>query len=189
MLSTDYLWRDQMKKYLEIAKIVAVQGIKGEVRAQYWCDDPELLCEFDTLYYDANGKAPAEIEYARPHKNVVVMKIKGIDTPEQAQTLRNKILFMDRDETVLPEGCYFIQDLIGLDVVDADNGRNYGKITDVSSYGASDIYTVRKNGKDFLFPAAPEFIEKTDIEGGKLLIRPIAGIFDDDTEDVKENED
>ncbi len=175
-----------MKKYLEIAKIVAVQGIKGEVRAQYWCDDPEFLCEFDTLYFDKEGKSPAEIEYARPHKNVVVMKLKGVDTPEQAQTLRNKVLFMDRDEAELPEGCYFIQEQIGLDVVDADSGKIYGKISDVSSYGASDVYTVKNGREEYLFPAAPEFIEKTDIEGGKLLVRPITGMFDGGSENGDE---
>ena len=68
-----------MKRYLEIAKITATHGIRGEVRCQYYCDAPEVLCEFDTLYLD-NGKRAVEIERAYPHKNIVVMKIAGADT-------------------------------------------------------------------------------------------------------------
>ncbi|MBP1548296.1 MAG: 16S rRNA processing protein RimM, partial [Oscillospiraceae bacterium] len=110
-----------MKKYLEIGKIVAVQGLKGEVRVEPWCDSAEFLCEFDRLYF-SKGETPVDVVRSRPHKNIVLMKLDGVDTPEDAQKLRGKILYMDRDDVELEEGCYFVQDLIGLEVVDADDG-------------------------------------------------------------------
>ncbi len=169
-----------MKKYLEIGKIVAVQGLKGEVRAEPWCDSPEFLCEFDTLYFD-KGKTPLEVERSRPQKNIVIMKIKGTDTVEQAQLLRNKILYMDRDDVELEEGAYFVQDLIGLTVIDNDSGRDYGKICEVSFTGANDVYHIKdKDGTVRLIPAIPDVVKSTDTEGGIMKIHVLEGLFDED---------
>lgn len=165
-----------MKKYLEIGQIVGVHALKGEVRVDPWCDSPDFLCEFDELY-DSKQEI-IEIEHSRVQKNIVVMKIKGIDTPEDAVKLRGKILFIDRDDVELEQGTYFVQDLLGLSVVDADNGKVYGKLSDVTNTGANDIYTVKGDGREYLIPAIPDVIEKTDIEGGKLLIHVIDGLFD-----------
>ena len=99
-----------MQKLIETGKIVSVFGIKGEVKVQPWCDDPQLLCELETLYYKSG--TPVEIEHARVAKNIVVMKIKGVDTPEDAAKLRGKVLYMDRDDVELEEGTFFVQDLL-----------------------------------------------------------------------------
>lgn len=167
-----------MKQFLEIGKIVATQGIRGEVRCQYYCDSAEVLCEFDTLYLDG-GKKPVEIKRAFPHKNVVVIKIAGVDTVEQAHLLIGKTLYMDRNDAQLDEGTYFIQDIIGLTVKDADTGRVYGKITDVYQNGASDVYSMRQpDGTELMFPCIDEVVISTDVEGGEMLIRPLAGLFE-----------
>ncbi len=169
-----------MKRYLEIGKIVAVQGLKGEFRVEPWCDSQEFMCEFDTLYFD-KGETPVDIERSRPHKNVVVMKIKGVDTVEQAQLLRNKILYMDREDVELEEGCYFVQDLIGLSVIDNDNGRDYGKLCEVSFTGANDVYHIKDtDGKIRLIPAIPDVVIETDITGGVMKIHVPEGLFDED---------
>lgn len=168
------------KRYLEIGKIVAVQGLKGEVRVEAWCDSREFLCEFDTLYFD-EGKTPVKIEHAHPHKNIVLMKIEGINTVEKAQEIRNKILYMDRNEVELEEGSYFIQDLIGLEVIDNDDGRSYGKICDVTETGANDVYHIKdRDGKIRLIPAISDVVIETDIDGGKMLIHKLEGLFDED---------
>lgn len=169
-----------MKRFLEIGKIVAVQGLKGEVRVEAWCDSKEFLCEFDTLYFD-KGASPVEIVRAHPHKNIVLMKIKGVDTVEQAQLLRNKILYMDRDEVELEEGCYFVQDLIGLEVTDNDDGTVYGKICEVTETGANDVYHIKdSDGRIRLIPAIPDVVIETDITNGKMLIHKLEGLFDED---------
>ncbi len=169
-----------MKKYLEIGKIVAVQGLKGEVRTEPWCDSPDFLCEFDTLYFD-KGKTPLEVERSRPQKNIVIMKIKGVDTVEQAQLLRNKILYMDREDVELEEGAYFVQDLIGLTVIDNDSGRDYGKICEVSFTGANDVYHIKdKDGAVRLIPAIPDVVKSTDIGEGVMKIHVLEGLFDED---------
>lgn len=167
------------KRYLETGKIVAVQGLKGEVRVEPWCDSGEFLCEFDTLYFD-KGETPLEITRSRVQKNIVIMKIKGIDTPEQAQNVRNKILYMDREDVELEEGAYFVQDLIGLEVIDNDSGEQYGKLCEVSFTGANDVYHIKdKDGTVRLIPAIPDVVIDTDITKGIMKIHVLEGLFDE----------
>lgn len=164
-------------RFLEIGKITSVHGIRGEVKVQPWCDEAEFLAEFDVLHYKSGD--PIDIEYARVHKNMVIMKIAGCDTAEQAQKLRGRVLYMDRDEVELPEGCYFIQDLIGMTVIDDDTGAVYGKLTDVSQTGANDVYTVTSDdGREYLIPAIPDVIMKNDLENDIMYIKPLEGLLD-----------
>lgn len=118
------------KQYLESGKIVGTHGIKGEVRIEPWCDSPQFLAAFDKLYLDDRGETFIEVK-SRPHKNITLCKIKGVDNIDDAQRLRGRIVYIDRDDVKLDEGVNFVQDLIGLAVIDADSGENYGKITDV----------------------------------------------------------
>lgn len=166
------------KRYLEIGKIVAVQGLKGEVRVQPWCDSPEFLCGFETLYFKKGEEAVA-VERARTHKTLAVVKLKGFDTPEAAASLRGKILYMDRDDVELSDGQYFIQDLIGLEAIDIDSGVSYGVLEDVSETGANDIYCIKQGDKRYYIPAIPDVVKEVDIDGGTMKIRPLKGLFDD----------
>lgn len=168
-----------IKQFLEIGKIVNVVGLKGEVKVMPWCDTPELLCEFDTLYY--KSQTPVIIENARVQKNMVVLKIKGVDSVEDAQKIRNRILYMDRNDVELPDDVYFVQDLIGLEVSDVDSGKVYGELCDVSETGANDVYHIKTaDGKTLYIPAIPDVIIETDVEGGVMKIRPLKGLFDDE---------
>lgn len=167
------------KKYLEAGKIVNVHGIKGEVKVMPWCDGPEMLCEMDKLYLDG-GRKEIFIEKARTFKNMVIMKIEGTDSIEQAEKLRNTILYINRDEIELDEHSYFIQDLIGIKVYDADSGKYYGKIEDVLQTGANDVYSIKGEGRTYLVPAIADVVIETDIDGAIMKIRPLKGLFDDE---------
>ncbi len=166
-----------MKQYLEIGKIVNTQGIKGDVKVIPWCDDPQFLCEFETLYLNA-GTKPVSIVSARVQKQNVIMHLEGIDTPEAATSLKEQILYMDRDAVELEDGTYFIQDLLGLTVIDADSGVCYGKLTDVLETGANDVYEVHGDGKPLLLPAIPDVILETDLETGIMRVRLLEGLLD-----------
>lgn len=177
-----------MKKYLEIAKIVSTHGIRGEVRCQYYCDAPEVLCEFDSLYL-GKDKTPVTVERAFVQKNVVVLRLKGITSVEQAQPLIGKLLFIDREDAELPEDTYFIQDIIGLTVRDFDSGKVYGKITDIYQNGASDVYSMKQpDGSELMFPCIDEVVKKIDVDGGEILITPLPGLFED-IEEIGDNDE
>ncbi|MBR6385440.1 MAG: 16S rRNA processing protein RimM [Ruminococcus sp.] len=164
------------KEFLEAGKIVTTHGIRGEVKIMPYTDTPELLSEFDRLFI-GKDKKEIIIERARVFKNMVIAKIQGVDTPEDAEKYRNKILFMHRDDLILDEDTYFIQDLIGMEVKDADTGVLYGKITDIMQTGANDVYVIQGE-KEYLVPAIPDVVVSTDVDGNLMLIRPVEGLFE-----------
>lgn len=165
------------KEYLEAGKIVTTHGIKGEVKIMPYCDSAELLAEFDRLFL---GKNHDEIivERARVQKNMVIAKLEGFNTPEEAEKLRNKILFMHRDDLELDDDTYFIQDLIGMEVKDAYSDALYGTIADVMQTGANDVYVVRGEEREYLVPAIADVVISTDLDSNIMTIRPLDGLFE-----------
>ncbi len=166
------------KQFLEIGRIVGTHGLKGEVRIEPWCDSADFLCRFKRLYY-ADG-TERKVVSAKVHKNIAVVRFDGMEKVEQADILRGKIVYINRDDARLPKGANFIQDLIGLQVIDADSGTVYGEITDVLKTGANDVYQVTKDGKDYLVPVIPDVVKEKNIEEGFVKIVPMKGIFDDE---------
>lgn len=165
------------KEYLEAGKIVTTHGIRGEVKIMPYTDTPELLAEFDRLFIGKN-KTELIIERSRVFKSMVIAKIEGVDTPEAAEKLRNKLLYMHRDDLELDDDTYFIQDLIGLEVRDADSEKVYGVIEDVLQTGANDVYAVKGEDREYLVPAIADVVVSTDVENGVMTIRPLDGLFD-----------
>lgn len=169
-----------IKDYLEIGKITSTHGIKGEMRVQPWCDSPEYMKKFKTLYLDKKGEKPVAVS-SKPNGNMVIMKMQGVDTVEQASKFRDKILYMKRSDAHLPDGTWFIQELIDCTVVDADDdSKIYGIISDVSETGANDVWHIKQNDKEYLIPAIPSVVISTDVVKGIIKIRPLKGIFDDE---------
>ncbi len=169
-----------LKKYLETGKIVTTHGLKGAVKIYPWNDDPEELLDFDRLYL-RKGETALEVEDGWVQGNMVVLKFAGIDTIEQAQKLRGMVLYLDRDDVELEEGQHFVQDLLGMEVVDADDGHVYGKLTDVSKTGANDVYHITfPDGKVHLIPKIPQVVLEINVEQERMVIRPLKGLFDDE---------
>lgn len=170
-----------IKEYLEVGQIVGTHGIRGEIRVNPWCDSPEFIKQFKTLYYDKNGSQSVKVAACRPHGNVALLKLDGIDTVEAASAMRNKILYMKRSDAKISKGSYFIAELCDCTVIDADDeSRIYGILTDVSETGANDVWHITKDGKEYLIPAIPEVVDSVDVETGIIKIRPLKGIFEDE---------
>lgn len=110
---------------------------------------------------------------------MTLIKLKGVDSPETAAGMKNMTVYIDRDDIELEEGTYFIQDLIGLTVKDADTGKVYGRIKDVLQTGANDVYEIKDDKKTYLVPAIEQVVVQTDIEDSIMLIRPLEGLFDE----------
>ena len=165
------------KQFLEAGKIINTHGIRGEVKIMPYCDSAELLAEFDRLFI---GKEHKEIEVVRSRvfKGTVIAKLDGIDTVEEAEKLRNVMLYMHRDDLELDEDTYFIADLIGAEVRDADTGFVYGKIADVMQTGANDVYVVKGEKREYLVPAIADVVVSTHTDSGVITIRPLEGLFD-----------
>ena len=168
------------KQFLEAGKIVGTHGVHGELRVNPWCDSAEFLKQFHILYFDDKGDMPIKVISSRTQKKQLFLLLEGIDTVEEADACHGKILYLDRKDAHIPQGRYFIQDLIGLEVYDADTFVYYGTLTDVLRTGANDVYQVTSlDRKNYLVPAIDSIIRTIDLGKGKMLIRPIKGIFDD----------
>lgn len=171
--------RRVMAEYLECGKIINIHGLDGTVKLESWCDTPDVLASLKCLYFsDLNGGyTPKKVVKASVQKKFVLARLEGVNTPEAAEALRGAVVWAARDELPLDPGAHFIADLIGLPVIDADSGREYGTLSYVFNAGASDIYTVDTPDGERMMPAVPEFVISVDIEKG-IYIRPIEGMFD-----------
>ncbi len=169
-----------IKDYLELGQIVGTHGIRGEIRINPWCDSPDFARGFRTVYLGSDGNNAVKVLSCRSHGNIVLMKIEGVDSIEKAEKLRNKILFIRREDAQLADGVWFIEELIGCEVYDADNNTRYGKISEVSETGANDVWhIIDDNGKEFLIPSIKEVVIEVDVKENFVRIRPLKGIFDD----------
>jgi 16S rRNA processing protein RimM len=166
------------EKYLECGRIINTHGIKGEVKIDSWCDSPEILAELDRVYFKENAAfVEKRVIRAYVHKRFVIAAIEGISDIDTAESMKDTVIYASRDDVPLDEGDYFIADLIGLPVIDADSGKLYGKISEVFNNGATDIYTVNTESGERMIPAVDEFIVSVDFDEG-VLVRPIEGMFD-----------
>ena len=167
-----------LKPFLEAGKVVGTHGVRGEMRVQPLGDGPEFLKQFRTLYWDP--KTPVRVRSVRIQKSMALVALDGVDTMDGAEACRGKILYFKRADARLPKGRYFVVDLIGMQVTDADDGHLYGTLTDVIETGANDVYEITDAaGNAHLMPAVPAMVIETDPEDAQMKIRPIAGIFDD----------
>ena len=169
------------KEYLELGQIVGTHGLRGEVRVNPWCDSPSFAEGFSTLYFDEYGASSVKVQACRPHGNVILMKLSGTDSVDDAASLRGKILYLKRADAALPDGTWFISELIGCRVFDADSPeKQYGTLTDVSQTGANDVWHITDEaGREYLIPAIRDVVIDTDVENDRVAIRPLRGIFDD----------
>lgn len=158
-----------------MGKVTNVHGLMGEVKVQPWADSPEFLCQFKTLYVD-EAHFPMTVQRARVHKNMVIIKFEGPTDVPSALSLRNAILYIDRSDVDLPEGAFFLADIYGLEVRDAATGEVLGKIADVLTLPANNVYVVKGGARELMIPAVPQFIAETNVEGGYLRVNLMEGL-------------
>ncbi|MDL2274181.1 ribosome maturation factor RimM [Oscillospiraceae bacterium OttesenSCG-928-G22] len=159
------------KRYLEAGVVAGTHGIRGTLRVKPWADSPAFLLQFDEVFLDGT---PFSVLSATVHKSVVLMTLEGIDTIEKAMELRGRVLTIDREQVDVPDGRYFIQDLINLRV-QTELGDVIGNITEVMNLPANDVYVVLGE-KRYMIPAVPEFVLSVDIEGGVVTVRLLEGM-------------
>lgn len=167
-----------MNKYLELGQIVNVKGLKGEVKVNSFTDDNTKFERIPKVFIkQKNNLTELEIEKVGYSKNQVIIKFKNINTIEEAEKLRNSYIVVNRKIFgELPEGVYYIADLIGLDVY-TESDEYLGKVDDIFSTGSNDVYVVKDElGKQKLLPGIDEVIRKIDLESGKIIVNLIKGL-------------
>ena len=161
---------------IKIGRIVNAHGIRGEVRVQPRDLDPHLLTRFDTFLLDGQPVKPSANHV---HKSVVLMKFPGVDDMNAALNLKGKDLYIRRADAHLPEGTYFDDELLGLQVYDADSSECLGELVRVEQYPAHRVYTVRGT-HEYLIPAVPDvFIKSVDLDANRMEVHMLEGMATD----------
>ena len=166
------------KQYFEIGQIVNTFGIKGMVKVNPFTDDISQFEEMETILVDKKGSLlEMQIEEVKYSKNQVLLKLKGIETVNDAEKYRNCYLKLPREKArKLPKNTYFIADLIGLEVY-TEEGKLLGKVDDIYNTGASDIYVIKDElGKQILLPAIKDVIKQIDLEQEKIVVHLLDGL-------------
>ena len=168
-----------MQEFLEIGQIVNTFGIKGMVKVKPFTDDITRFDDLKRVYVESNKtKKEYEIEEVKYHKDMVLIKFKGIDKVEEAELLRNSYLKVNRNEEPnLEDGTYYIVDLLGLDVY-SDEGNFLGKVDDIFNNGSCDIYAIKDElGKQLLLPAISDVIKEINLEEKKIVVHILKGLI------------
>lgn len=168
-----------MEEYLELGQIVNSYGIKGFLKVVPYTDDNTRFNDLETIYIEKSNKLQEYvIEEVKYSKNLVLLKLKGIDTIEQAEKFRNCYLKINRKDAIeLEEDTYFLVDLIGIEVF-TESGESLGNIIDVFPTGSNDVYVVKnEEGKQVLLPAIKDVIKSVDIKNKKMVVNLIEGLL------------
>ena len=168
-----------MEDRLRVGVITSPHGVRGEVNVFPTTDDVHRFEDLKKVYIDLGKEQKlCEIESVKYFKNMVILKFTGINDRNIVEGFRSKDLYIDREDAVpLEEGEYFICDLIGFDVV-TDEGVTLGKLKDVLTSSANDVYVVDLGeGKEVLIPAIKQCILDTDTDEGRILVHLLPGLM------------
>ena len=164
-------------RYIECAKIINTHGCHGGIKLESWCNSPEELAALSRIFVkDGQGYTEYKLRRASVFKQFVVADLAGVEDMDAALLLKNRICYALREDFQLEDGEYFIADLVGLPVLDAESGREYGKVKELINRGASDIYVVETPNGEAMIPAVPAFVDRVDMASG-VFVKPIDGMF------------
>ena len=159
-------------QFIEAGEIVTTHGLKGEVKVLSWMDSPDVLCEFDRCRID--GKE-YDMESCRVQKTCNLVKLSGVDTVEDAQAMRGKVIELYRED--IDDEVIFAAELIGVSVF--CEGQELGKIVDVLDYPGNSVYVVRGE-HEYMIPAVKQFILSTNLEANEMQVKIIEGMRSDE---------
>ena len=169
-----------MNDTFRVGVVTNTHGLKGEIKVFPTTEDirrfdvlPEVLIE------GGDGLCSYAVEQARYSKNLVILKLAGIDSIEAAEAIKGKDLMVSRENAIpLEEGEFYIADALGLPVFD-EHGTQIGTLKEIFPTGANDVYVVKRAGKkDLLLPGIPQCVKKVDVEAGRIDVVVLDGLED-----------
>jgi len=168
-----------VEKYIRIGKILGTQGNRGALRVLPLTDYPERFQQMATVRVLINGLIrELSIEEMYFYKKYIIIKFKEIEDMNAANKLKGGFLVVTRSELVpLPEGSFYIFDLIGVDVFDL-SGRRLGNITDIIQTGANDVYVVETEARPVLIPALKQVVKEIDLDRRRVVVQMPEGLED-----------
>lgn len=167
-----------MEQMFTIGRIVNTHGVKGEMRVMPSTFDIKRFEMLKEVYVEQRELKTYEIVGVRYHKNFVLIRLKGVDTMEQAELFKNATLKINREDSLpLDENEYYMCDLYDLEV-ETEEGRKLGVLTDIIETGSNDVYVIKhkETKKEILIPAIKQCIKQIDLEEGKMIVHLLEGL-------------
>jgi len=169
--------RPSADEYLAVARVVAPHGIRGEVRCQVITDFPERF-ERTPRLFAGNARQPVDVERSRVDRRVVLLKLNGVDTREDAEKMRGQTLYIHESDAVqLPPDSFFWHQIIGLTVRTVD-GQELGTITEIMETGSNDVYVVKSGERELLLPAIKDVVREIDLDSGVMTVELLEGLVE-----------
>ncbi len=163
-------------RYLIIGRVLKPWGVRGEIKIEILTEFPNRFASLRQVFIGDDAKS-FSVERARLHGNAALIKLKGIDTPEQAEPLRDQLVQVELADAVkLPKGKLYLYQMIGLRVVTTE-GETLGEITDVLDTGANDVYVVKDAAREILIPAIEDVVKEISLERGEVVIKLMEGLI------------
>lgn len=165
-------------RYLAIGKVTRAHGLRGEILVTVLTEFPDRFATTEWVYLGNEFEAePYRVTNHRWHKGNILLTLSGVADRTQAEQLRGQLVQVPIDEAVaLPEGSYYLYQLLGLQVVTTEDSV-LGHIVDILETGANDVYVVGNNDREILVPAIPDVIQSIDLQKGQMIIKVIAGLI------------
>lgn len=173
---------------IKIGTIVNAVALRGEVKVYHFSDCKERFEELDEVILERKGKSQTyRIEKVRYQNDMVILKFKGVDDRNAAEALKESdVMITEADLKELPEDTFYVRDLIGCSVFNAETSAEIGTIKDVLQNSAQDIYVIKTaGGKDAMIPAVGDFVDEVNIEERFVKVRLIPGLIDDEGTEVR----
>ena len=163
--------------FLTIGEITKPHGVRGDVRVIPHTDLPERFGWLERVFVGKKAMRLMTVEKAKLHKNMVLLKLGGINNRAAAESLRGEQLVIPEEEGLpLEEGEYYLFQLEGLTVV-TDEGETLGSITQIIETGANNVLVVRGDAGDLLIPDTEEVVQEIDFENGRMLVHLLPGLL------------
>lgn len=173
-----------MQEYIKIGQIINTHGHRGGLKIYPLTDDPQRFFDLRRVFVRPKPDATEmvveyTVETVKLHQNFVLLTFKEITDMNQAEQLKNLYVEIPREEVrTLPEGSYYIFELVGLAVYEDE--RLLGELTDVLPTGSNDVYVVKTPaGKEIYLPALKSVVKRVDPEAGKILVKIPPGLLDE----------
>lgn len=171
----------EKKEMINIGKVTTTVGLRGEVRVMMYSGKDDNIRKGQKIYYETlKGEQHFIVESLRKQKDMFVVKFSELSDINAAEELRNIDLYINEDDLVpLPEGRYYVRDLIGLEVYDSATAQVIGHIKDLKQNTAQGLYVVEKpDGGEVMIPDVEAFVRGLDISAGRLTVELIPGFLD-----------
>jgi 16S rRNA processing protein RimM len=172
------------KRLVPIGKVVRLHGIKGKVKLHYFSDDLSVFLRYRDVIIEDRAGVPRtyEVLEATPQPPRLILKLKGIEKIEDAEPLVNREVFIEREALPEPEkGEHYWVDLLGMDV-ESDQGKKLGKLQEIFSTGANDVFVVQGRKGEIFLPATDEVIKRIDHEKGVIEVHWMEGLWEEEDE-------